>query len=116
MKNKLIILMLVWQSASFAGINIAEKSTEPERKQKKNTPLTEKKVPRVKSTTQQFEIEGYANSVYVRFVVDVVNNKRVSGLMFHENGVSSYVYGDIVNGVLHIYDSKGLHFTVIVAN
>jgi len=114
MKNKLMILMLVWQGGSFATVNIAEEVKEPNKKQllkvgkEKISLQTERNKP-------QIEIEGYVDSNYVRVIVDTSEDKLVTGQMFRENGKSIYVYGEFVNDELHLYDPKGKHFTVIMS-
>jgi len=114
MKYKLFILLLVWQVGAFAAVNIADNRKAPESKQKRNVPLTKKKAPRVKNKIHQLEIEGYADSVYVRFVVEISNKKVIAGQMFQDTGGPTYVYGENLDGVLHLYGEKGEHFTVIV--
>ena len=115
MKNKLIMLMLVWQSGSFATVNIAEEIKVSEKKQ-----ITNSRGKRTISTNkeknkQQLQIEGYVDSNYVRVIVDISKNKLITGQMFLENGDATYVYGEFVEDVLHLYEPEGRHFTVIIS-
>lgn len=73
----------------------------------------------IKSAPKQIEqlhIEGYIDKQYVRLVVDIVKDKLVNGYLFENKGVKRYVYGEKINGVLHIYDSEGRHLTVVLDN
>jgi len=103
----------MWQVVSFAGVNITSKTETPSKKQMTRIPLLESS-PQQKDVIRQLEVEGYANSVYVRVVIEITNNKNIVGQMFYGNGVATYVYGEKLEGVLHLYGEKGGHFTVIV--
>lgn len=63
---------------------------------------------------QQYEIDGYSDSKYVRFVVDVSRDNLVMGRMIEKKGPGRAVHGEFIDGVLHLYDRKGKHFTVIM--
>jgi hypothetical protein len=105
--------MLVWQSGSFATVNIAEEIKAPQKKQTAKGLLKEKIKPQ--KNRQQFQIEGYVDSDYVRVIVDNVSKDEIiTGQMFQENGEAIYVHGEFVDDVLHLYGPKGRHFTVIV--
>jgi len=105
--------MLVWQSVSYAAVSIEDKSKAPEQKKITSAPKIGEKAPRIKNNIHQLEIEGYANSVYVRFVVEITNNKLIVGQMFRGKGEARYVYGESLDGILHLYGPKGEHYTVI---
>ncbi len=63
---------------------------------------------------EQYQIEGYVDSKYVRFVVDVNQDNLLTGLMFTEGSKGRYVTGEFINKVLHLYNEQGGHFTVII--
>ncbi len=116
--NKFLVIfwiILVWQRVGFAEVVFVANGDIPAKKpvikqydQKKN------KIHRTPSKIEQYQIEGYADSKYVRFVVDITNNKIVNGQMF-KNGTIEYVHGEMVDGVLHLYGQTGEHFTVIIS-
>lgn len=112
--NKLIFLLFLLASHNIqAAINFREHENTSE-----NIPLPKKPLnPAIKVKTKkidQYHVEGYANEKYVRFVVEVMDNQIVGGQMLGKNGDSSSISGEFVNNTLHIYDSNGGHFTVIV--
>lgn len=76
-------------------------------------PPEKKKVKTRKKKIEKYEIQGYVKRKYVRFVVDLIDGKDIRGHMFNEQGEESYVYGEYVDGVLHIYDMNGEHFIVL---
>ncbi len=116
MRNKLIILMLVWQSVSFATVNIAEEIKVSEKKQITNSQGKGKISIHTQKNKQPLQIEGYVDSNYVRVIVDnVSNDKLITGQMFQENEEAIYVYGEFINDELHLYGPKGRHFTVIIS-
>lgn len=73
----------------------------------------EKKVAAKKKKIEQYEVQGYVQDKYVRFVIELINGKEIKGHMFVEQGDESYVYGEYIDGTLHIYDMKGEHFIVL---
>lgn len=105
--------MLIWQGVSFATVNIAEEIKAPLKKTITKDSIKRKIVPQKPSVAKQVQIEGYADSVYVRFIVDITKDKMVSGQMIEEAG-ATYVYGEIIDGMLHLYDTHGKHYQVIV--
>lgn len=105
--------MLVWQSVSYAAVSIGDNGKAPEQKKTTSIPKMGEKAARIKNRIHQLEIEGYANSVYVRFVVEITNNKLIAGQMFRGKGEAKYVYGESLDGILHLYGPNGEHFTVI---
>lgn len=115
--NKLLVIfliILVWQKVSFAEVFFVANDDIPAKKplikqhdQKKN------KINTTSNKIEQYQIEGYADSKYVRFVVDIANKKIVSGQMF-KNGKTEYVHGELLDDVLHLYGQAGEHFTVII--
>lgn len=115
--NKLLIIfliILVWQKVSLAEVFFVANDDIPAKK-----PLIKKydkkrnKINITPKKIEQYQIEGYADSRYVRFVVDVANQKIVNGQML-KNGTTEYVYGEFVDDVLHLYGQTGEHFTVII--
>lgn len=86
----------------LAAVSFAE-NKQPEKKQVKTR----------KKKIEKYEIQGYVKRKYVRFVVDLIDGKEIRGHMFNEQGEESYVYGEYVDGVLHIYDMNGEHFIVL---
>ena len=107
--------MLVWQSGSFATVNIAEEVKAPQKKKIAKELLKEKIKSQSQMNRQQFQIEGYVDSDYVRVVVDNVSkDKLITGQMFLENREAIYVHGEFVDDILHLYGPEGTHFTVIV--
>lgn len=69
----------------------------------------------IKSQSKNIEITGYVNSSYVYLVIDIEKGRYVSGNMF-QNGKSTYINGEYVNGVLYVYDNKGKQYTVLSDN
>jgi hypothetical protein len=65
------------------------------------------------SRKNRLDIDGYLNSKYVRLSVDVKNKKTVTGYLFDKSGTNTYVYGEYAYGALHVYDSKGTHYTIV---
>jgi len=113
MKTQLFILILIWQEVTFANVNIAGDDLLPKKSVKKCT--EKKKMPRIiKKETKLVEIEGYADAKYVRFVVDIINNKIVTGRMMGKDGAGESVHGEIVNGVLYLNVSNGGQYTVVI--
>ncbi len=112
MRNLVIIFMLVWQSVCFAKVKIGDDAGSAA---EKKASVKKKLSQPIKKHVQQVEIEGYADSRYVRFVVDIVNSTTVAGQMHGTNGPKSNVHGEIVDGVIHLYEPNGQHYTVIIA-
>ncbi len=107
--------MLIWQSGSFATVNIAEEIKVSEKKQLTNSRGKGKVSTKTEKNKQQLQIEGYVDSSYVRVIVDISKDKLITGQMFLENGEATYVYGEFVKDVLHLYQPEGRHFTVIIS-
>lgn len=93
----------------LAAVSFAE-TQQPEKKDAKSE---KKKVKTKKKKIEKYEIQGYVKRSYVRFVVDLIDGKEIRGHMFNEQDEESYVYGEYVDGVLHIYDLNGEHFIVL---
>ncbi len=70
--------------------------------------------PLLSDDVKQYHIEGYADSNYVKFVVEVERNKIIAGQMINDKKSSFPVHGELVDDVLHIYDGKGQHFMVVM--
>ncbi len=77
-------------------------------------PASQKKSISSGGAVKHYHIEGYADSNYVKFVLDVESNKIIAGQMINQDQAAKPVHGEIVDDVLHIYDKNGKHFTVIV--
>lgn len=70
----------------------------------------------VSQWNQQYELDGYINKKYVRVVLEMQNDndKYVVGNIYDKSGKGTYIHGEYVDGALHVYDSKGTHFTIVV--
>jgi len=115
--KKLIFICLCtgYLNSSLAEVSLVKKELEEKKQAVRETKkkiITHLKKP---ETISQYQVEGYADSQYVRFVVDVANKKIVNGLKIESDGNSTYVYGELVDGVLHLYEPDGRHLTVVVA-
>lgn len=85
----------------------------------KEKQFEEKKEPKKIETTEieRYEIDGYHNSEHVRIIIDVNGKQEISGNMFNDNkGIRTYLYGEYINGVFELYDQKGEHYRVLVAD
>jgi len=107
-KVSVICLLFVYLNISLADVSLVESNSGHKKKPIKQH-VTKPK------TIEQYQIEGYADAKYVRFVVNVESKNIVNGHRIASNGNKTYVSGEVVDGVLHLYDSKGGHFTVIIA-
>jgi len=95
----------------FAAITFSEVEVKAKPKKAKPRSLKRKnKKPEIK----QYEIEGYINKDYVRAVLEMESDKYVVGNIYDKSGKQTYVYGEYVDGALHVYDKKGKHFTIVV--
>lgn len=63
---------------------------------------------------KKLHIDGYIDKQYVRLEVEISNDKKLTGYLFDQSGVGRYVYGEKMDGVVHIYDTNGQHLTVII--
>lgn len=97
----------------LAEVEKPAKPTEPEKSRSLPT-RPKKKISRPNSPITQLHIDGYINKNYVRLVVDIEKNNMLTGYIFEKSNVKTYVYGQKVNGALHMYDENGRHFTVII--
>jgi len=68
-----------------------------------------------KHKNQQYEVKGYINDQYVRISIQITEDNVLFGYMFIENAPAEYVYGELVNGTLYMYDTKGELYTVLLA-
>lgn len=107
-----LLISLLYSSNSTATVTIAEheKPIVVEKTPAKKKPL----LTIIKKKTEQYQIEGYANTTYVRFVVETTKNNLITGQMF-QGGNDEYVSGEIINNVIHLYGEDGTHYTVILA-
>jgi hypothetical protein len=107
-----LLLCLLHSSGSYATVTIAESKKSPaENKvttEKKNTLLVKN------NEVEQYQIEGYADSAYVRFVVETTKNNLVAGQMI-QGDHHEHISGEIIDGTLHLYGSGSTHYTVILA-
>ena len=107
--KKLMLFYLI--AYSFSGYSYADvslssnKDVHAESTSSKET--GQKKLP-MKVTKpeiiKQLHIDGYIDTKYARLVVDIVNGKKLTGYLFEQTGSKKYVYGEKINGVLHICD------------
>jgi hypothetical protein len=107
-----LLLCLLHSSGSYATVTIAESKKSPaENKvttEKNNTLLVKN------NEVEQYQIEGYAESVYIRFVVETTKNNLVAGQMM-QGDHHEHISGEIIDGTLHLYGKGGTHYTVILA-
>ena len=107
----LVTLVLMVCQSSYATISLAEGEPPPAKKlavkKKINHKIKQRK-------NKQYNIEGYVDSNYVRFVVELTDNNLIAGQMVRGDGHNVPVSGTLVNGVLHLYDLNGTHFTVVI--
>lgn len=84
----------------------------------KEKSLKELAIPqKIKTTgTDHYEIEGYVNSNKVRIVIEVDKNQKVVGNMYDDNGMETYMHGEYINGAFELYDQKGEHYRVLMAD
>lgn len=107
--------MLVWQSGSFAAVNMTEEIKKSEKKQISSSRGKGKVSIHRQKNKQSRQIEGYVDSNYVRVIVDSISNDTlITGQMFQGDKQAIYVYGELINDELHLYGPKGRHFTVII--
>ena len=96
----------------LAAVSFSDKP--PEKKIKKDRSRSIKPIPVQPKYVEQYDVEGYINQQYVRLVLEVADHKTVVGNMFDQSGRSVYVHGEYYNGALHVYDTNGTHFTIVV--
>ena len=114
-KTSIVGIFILCLSTVQAKVMLAPPEIES---QKKTTKFKDKKdrLHQIEAKRiEQYQIEGYADSKYVRFVVDIANKKFINGYQIEKDGAETYVNGELVDGVLHIYDSNSNHLTVILA-
>ena len=112
-----LFILFFLQSQTQAAVSFVENEEEADNKSTiTNTKNIKKKIHHQKKQPkfQQYEIDGYSDSKYVRFVVDVSRDKQVAGRMIEKKGPGRAVHGEFIDGVLHLYDRKGKHFTIIM--
>ena len=80
---------------------------EPEEKIKPQQIETEER--------ELYEIEGYINSDKVRIVIEMDKNQEVVGNMYNSKGMQTYMHGEYINGAFEMYDAKGEHYRVLMA-
>lgn len=114
------VILFFNDSASSAKIYLADKNEQPVAESPKpkpgSLPASPNKIARPKNQTTQLHLDGYIDKNYVRLVVDIEKNNMLSGYMFGKDDARTYVYGQKVNGALHMYDQNGRHFTIILDN
>ncbi len=101
----------------FAAINFSEVTiTEPTIKPRKKPKSRSIKKLAVNPERKLYEIEGYINKnqAYVRMVLEMENEKYVVGNMYDKSGRETYIHGEYVDGALHVYDKRGVHYTIVV--
>lgn len=127
MKKLLLICVITFcfHSYSYAIITIVDnEATNPAPKPK--PPAVTKVTKRKKATykvkvkpkyrrIEQLHIDGYIDAEYVRLVIDIVNGKKFTGYLFEHGDSQMYIYGEKINGVLHIYDENGRYLNVVMS-
>lgn len=108
-----ILVALLYSGYSHATITIA--NNEEAKKERKNTKPKKNNILLVeKNKVEQYQIEGYADSTYVRFVVETTKNNLVVGQMIRD-GQDEYISGELIDGTLHLYGEDDTHYTVILS-
>ncbi|MCK4493492.1 MAG: hypothetical protein KAU26_05520 [Methylococcales bacterium] len=123
------LLLFIYQYSAFADIKFTGKNdlevrTTTETPNSKVSSLKEKqfeekKEPKKIETTEieRYEIDGYHNSDHVRIIIDVNTKQEISGNMLNDaKGIRTYLYGEYINGVFEMYDAKGEHYRVLMAD
>ncbi|MDT8405842.1 MAG: hypothetical protein RQ715_01185 [Methylococcales bacterium] len=87
-------------SSVYADITIGGKSQ------------AEKQTPKTIKVAEKMDIDGYVDGSYIRLAIDVLPNKDVVGYLF-EGKKRTYIYGQKVQGALHMYSEDGRHITVV---
>lgn len=64
----------------------------------------------------RYEIEGYVDSDKVRIVIEIDKNQEVVGNMYNSKGTRTYMHGEYINGVFEMYDAKGEHYRILMAD
>jgi hypothetical protein len=100
-----------------AGVNMIDNKsgeaadTKTKDDQPNGTPVqTEPVIPHPKEK-KRVNISGYIGGNYVYMMMEVENGRYVMGNIL-QNGKQTYVSGEIVNGVLYVYDNQGKEYTV----
>lgn len=119
LKNVLPVVFLLAFVAeqSAAEVSVVEKKSntvKPPTTRSLKAP--KKKIAVMNEAINQLHIDGYIDRNYVRLVVDVESNNNLTGYIFEGRGnqAKTYVYGQKVNGALHMYDKNGRHLTVVL--
>ena len=118
MKKLILFYLIAYSFSSYSNADvslISNKDVHTESTSSKET--RHKKLPMKVIKPQiikQLHIDGYIDSNYVRLIVDIVNGKKLTGYLFEQTDSKKYVYGEKINGVLHLYDPNGRHLTVVL--
>lgn len=115
-----VIGMLLVSCQAHATVTMAENDKATKKKEiaeaKEMVEIKEKRKIYKKNKHERMELHGFVNKDYVRFIVDVTKDNAVSGQMFSAKGTNQYVYGELLDGVLYLYDRNGRFFTVVLSN
>ncbi len=98
---------------AYSAVNMVEKEPATDSMQKAK-PKPKKKIVVSPKPIVQLHIDGYLDQKYVRLVLDVENDKDVSGYIFFEDGSHKYIYGDKEGNAFHIYNPGGGYINVIL--
>jgi len=64
---------------------------------------------------ERFDIDGYVDKKYVYAIVDVEDERYVTGYLYDRKGNKEYVYGEFAYGALYVYDKKGKMYVIQVS-
>lgn len=64
---------------------------------------------------ERFDIDGNVGSKYVQAIVDVEDDRYVTGYLYDRKGNKEYIYGEFAYGALHVYDKKGKMYVIQVS-
>lgn len=99
----------------LAEVKFAEKAPLPSKSTHTHKAKSRSLMPQPKSkVVEQYEIEGYIEQEYIRAVLEVENKQSVIGNIYDYQGNGTYVHGEYLDGALHVYDTAGTHFTIIL--
>lgn len=123
MKKLLLICLITFcfHSYSYAVVTIVDSestnsdSKKPVVKPVKKSKKAGYKVKAKPRKIEQLHIDGYIGRQYVRLVVDIVDDKELTGYLFEHNGSKIYIYGEKIHGDLHLYDESGRYLNVVLS-
>lgn len=64
---------------------------------------------------ERFDIDGNVGNKYVQAIVDVEDERYVTGYLYDRKGNKEYVYGEFAYGALYVYDKKGKMYVIQVS-